>query len=327
MPYLAGDEGWVGSMPTPKTRRLSFPVGVPRPSPDITARQLSTRHTTSPSSASIEQISIAHRCVNLPQSKGFGHSHSPKFDRPPAPFSSPTSQLARTFVDRCTDTAHHVAFSSLAPREVALFSFCLWFKTSKLSPSKDSWVVIEGGGATAPSQQVLCADPNHLHLHHHTGSRWISSHWEEQSTKFSAPSLILAENERSPTKFTAGRRWSSALVPFSTPGKFSMSLGSVIGLHMHPMLFLFPCTLFSLSSASVEEVWEGAWEGAWEGCGCRGVGAGQVSLREAGWPQTRHIPPAQHPPSLHPTMQPPRYLLRCKPPPQKVLRTLVCISP
>lgn len=79
--------------------------------------------------------------------------------------------------------------------------------------------------------------------------------------------------------------------PFSTAGKFSISLESVIGLYMHPVLFLCPCTLLSLSSASVEEVWEGTWEG----CGCRGVGVGQVGLREAGRPQTRHIPPAQHP--------------------------------
>lgn len=302
--------GWEACLPL-KREAFSPPVGVPRPSPDITARQLSTRHTTSPSSASIEQISIAHRCVDLPQSKGFGHSHSPKFDRPPAPFSSPTSQLARTFVDRCTDTAHHVAFSSLAHvRSCFIFLLPMVQNVEALSIQRQLGGHRGGGGATAPSQQVLCADPNHLHLHHHTGSRWISSHWEEQSTKCSAPSLILAENERSPSKFTAGRRWSSALVPFSTPGKFSMSLGSVIGLHMHPMLFLCPCTLFSLSSASVEEVWEG--------CGCRGVGAGQVGLREAGWPQTRHIPPAQHPPSLHPTMQPPRYLLRCKPPPKSV---------
>lgn len=93
---------------------------------------------------------------------------------------------------------------------------------------------------------------------------------------------------------------------------------SVIGLYMQPALFLCPCTLFSLLSAPVEEVWEVTWEG----CGCRGVGAGQVGLREAGRPQTRHIPPAQHPPSLHPTMQRPRYLLRRKSPPQKTIANL-----
>lgn len=148
--------GWEACLPL-KREAFSPPVGVPRPSPDITARQLSTRHTTSPSSASIEQISIAHRCVDLPQSKGFGHSHSPKFDRPPAPFSSPTSQLARTFVDRCTDTAHHVAFSSLAPREVLLyFPFAYGSKRrSSLHPKTAGWPS-RGGGVRQRQANKCC---------------------------------------------------------------------------------------------------------------------------------------------------------------------------
>lgn len=123
----------------------------------------SPRHTASRSSASIEQISIAHRCADLAQSKGFGHSHSPKVDGPPAPFSSPT-HLARTFVDRHTDTAHHVAFSSLAPREFLLFfSDFLWFKTLTSLHQKTAprGVVIEGVCDSAKPTRVVCAPKPH----------------------------------------------------------------------------------------------------------------------------------------------------------------------
>lgn len=191
MPYLAGDESWVGSL-----RRNLFSFARQRPtSPDRHQRppNCPPRHTTSRSSASIEQISIAHRCVDLPQSKGFWTFSFAQVRWPPAPIpvprrNSPERSVAGAQILRTlgTDTAYHVAFLHWH-HESSCFAFVspLVRNVGPLSIKRQPGGHRGWGGATAPSQQVLCAHPNHIHLHQHTGSRWISSHWKSR-----APNVI-----------------------------------------------------------------------------------------------------------------------------------------
>lgn len=189
MPYLAGDESWVGSL-----RRNLFSSARQRPtSPDRHQRppNCPPRHTTSRSSASIEQISIAHRCVDLPQSKGFWTFSFAQVRWPPAPIPVPRrnspersvtgAQILRTLG---TDTAYHVAFSSLASRE---FLLCFRFSSgSKRRPSLHQktagWSSRMGGCDSAKPTSVVCAPKPHPSSPAH----WISLDLiplEEQSTE------------------------------------------------------------------------------------------------------------------------------------------------
>lgn len=230
----------------------------------------------------------------------------------------PTSQLARTFVDRCTDTAHHAAFSSLAPREFLLyfrFSYGLKRRTS-LHQKTAGWSSRGGeGGATAPSQQVLCAHPNHIR-HPSSPPHWISLDLiplEEQSTKCSSPPLILAKNEGSRSKFTA-EVLESFPVPIFDPREvlnvarrcnWALYAPNAVSLPMHS-LFVVEC--FGGRSGG------GAMGGVW----VQGVGAGQVGLREAGWPQAPSYTTSPTPPLL--SIQPcnlPGIPSGAKPPPKK----------
>lgn len=162
MPYLVGDEGWMGSLRR-KCEAFSPPLlSVPR-SPDISVRQ--TVHPATPLHARppASNKSPSHIAALTVRSKGFGHSHSPKLDRPPAPFPRATSQLARTFVDRCTDTAHHVAFSSLALRESLLyFRFSYGSKRrSSLHQKTAGWSSRKGVCDSAKRTSVVCAPKPH----------------------------------------------------------------------------------------------------------------------------------------------------------------------
>lgn len=184
MPYLAGDESWVGSL-----RRNLFSSARQRPtSPDRHQRppNCPPRHTTSRSSASIEQISIAHRCVDLPQSKGFWTFSFAQVRWPPAPIPVPR----RNSLERSVTGAQ--ILRTMSPflhwhheSSCFVFVFPMVQNVGPLSIKRQPGGHRGWGGATAPSQQVLCAHPNHIHLHQHTGSRWISSHWKSR-----APNVI-----------------------------------------------------------------------------------------------------------------------------------------
>jgi len=145
-------------------------------------------HITQCSFPSITQIPIAPikliKDARFHRSRGLDIPTSPHFNRPPIPISRPTPKLGRTSL---TDTqalriappffhGHHGS-----PCLVVVFPT---LQNAEPSPSKESWVVIGGPGAPAPSQQVLCAHPNHLHLHHHAGSSWILSHLKNRAPNF-----------------------------------------------------------------------------------------------------------------------------------------------
>lgn len=186
MPYLAGDEGWVGSLR--RKCEAFFPplLSVPR-SPDISVRQ--TVHPATPLHArppASNKISIAHRCVDLPQSKGFWTFSFAQVRWPPAPIPVPR----RNSLERSVTGAQ--ILRTMSPflhwhheSSCFVFVFPMVQNVGPLSIKRQPGGHRGWGGATAPSQQVLCAHPNHIHLHQHTGSRWISSHWKSR-----APNVI-----------------------------------------------------------------------------------------------------------------------------------------
>ncbi|KAK0750886.1 hypothetical protein B0T18DRAFT_401272 [Schizothecium vesticola] len=158
---LAGDEGWVEAYAGNATAFFfSSQHPTPLPPPTSAPVNYSSHHITQCSSPSIAQIAIAP--IKLPweahfhRPRGFGHPHLTSFQSPPNsqfPSHAPArSNIVDRYPVRIAPPFLHGHHGSRCL--VVVFPT---LQNAGPSPSKESWVVIGGPGAPAPSQQVLCA--------------------------------------------------------------------------------------------------------------------------------------------------------------------------